>query len=111
MGVLPSRTHRARPRRPARSVRVVLPGLLLLAAVVVAIVGPRDLAPGLVAAAAVVVVADLFIRVAILSQRDRDRESDARQRFRRSGRWPDDDGSAPSDDAAPDSRDPHRRRR
>lgn len=91
---MPSLPH-PRPHRPRRlgllSVRVLLPAAILIAAVVVAIVGPRDLAPGLVVAALLVVVADFLIRFALSSQLDRDAEQGARRRFRKTGRWPDDD--------------------
>lgn len=116
----------SRQRQTQRSpgvkfVRVYLPVGLVLAAVVVAIVGPRELAPGLVAAAGFVVVTDWMIRFAISSQDDRDDEQRARSRFRRSGRWPEDLGPdddprdpPPSDsrsdprNARSDPRDPHR---
>lgn len=96
-------------RRPRRSpgllfVRVLLPAGILLAAVVVAIVGPRELAPGLVVAALFVVAADWLIRLGISSQYDRDGEQQRRSRFRRTGRWPEDD---PPRQTPPD-RDPHR---
>lgn len=104
---------RSRPRRSigVASVRIWLPALLVLAAVVVLVVGPRGLAPGLVMAALFVVVADWIIRFAFSSQLDRDREASARARFARSGRWPEDerDGPAPdARDAPPDATPPAR---
>lgn len=88
--------HPRRPRRPGLfSVRFLLPGGLLLAALVFAIVGPRGLAPGLVAASFLVVVADQLIRLALGSEIDRDAERGARRRFRRTGRWPEDDDRDP----------------
>ncbi len=94
------------PRRRSRhplgvtAVRTGLPLALVAAAVIVLIVGPRGLAPGLLMTAMFVIVADWIIRIAISSQTDRDEEATARRRFARSGRWPDDDaGSGEQDDA------------
>lgn|GEM_PF-6315437 len=70
--------------------RLVLPGLILLAAAVVAVVGPRGLAPGLALGAVFLVVVDATVRCAFAGVDDRERERRARWAFRRTGRWPDD---------------------
>ncbi|MGE4426983.1 MAG: hypothetical protein AB7G37_11075 [Solirubrobacteraceae bacterium] len=84
-------------------VRALLPGLILLAAVVVAIVGPRGLAPGLALGALFVLIIDWTIRCAFSSQDDRDREQRARRRYRRTGRWTDEppDGADPPSSGRP----------
>jgi hypothetical protein len=93
-------------------VRTWLPLLLVIAAAIVLIVGPRGLAPGLLATAMFVIVADWIIRFAISSQTDRDREASARSRFARSGHWPEEangDETDDPDDDAPSVHDaPHR---
>ncbi|MFA4927549.1 MAG: hypothetical protein WC558_03475 [Patulibacter sp.] len=81
------------------AVRTGLPAVLVVAAGVVLIVGPRGLAPGLLATAMFVIVADWIIRIAFSSQTDRDVEASARSRFARSGRWPEDDGAASDGEA------------
>lgn len=82
-------------------VRKWLPVVLVIAAAIVLLVGPRGLAPGLLATAMFVIVADWIIRFAISSQYDRDEEASARRRFSRSGHWPDEaDGD---EDAAEDA--------
>lgn len=94
-------------------VRKWLPVVLVIAAAIVLLVGPRGLAPGLLATAMFVIVADWIIRFAISSQYDRDAEASARRRFARSGHWPDEpdgeDEAADEDDAARHRHDaPHR---
>lgn len=98
-------------------VRRWLPALLVVAAAVVLLVGPRGLAPGLLLTAMFVIVADWIIRFAMSSQVDRDVEASARNRFARSGRWPEEsngDDDVPEDadatsDATHDRHDaPHR---
>ncbi|MBF6619792.1 MAG: hypothetical protein ITG02_06115 [Patulibacter sp.] len=94
------------------AVRTGLPAVLVLAAGVVLIVGPRGLAPGLLATAMFVIVADWIIRIAFSSQTDRDVEASARRRFARSGRWPEDDtpgtDDPDGDDDASSREAPHR---
>lgn len=93
-------------------VRTWLPLLLVIAAAIVLLVGPRGLAPGLLATAMFVIVADWIIRFAISSQDDRDQEASARRRFSRSGHWPEEaDGDEPGDadgDRRPSHEAPHR---
>lgn len=80
-------------------VRKWLPVALVIAALIVLLVGPRGLAPGLLATAMFVIVADWIIRFAISSQYDRDEEASARRRFSRSGHWPDEpDGEDEDED-------------
>lgn len=96
------------------AVRTGLPVVLVLAAGIVLLVGPRELAPGLLATAMFVIVADWIIRIAFSSQTDRDVEASARRRFARSGRWPEDEATGTDDPdgdgaAEPSSHDaPHR---
>ena len=63
-------------------VRVVLPALIALAGVVLLLLG-GDTRQGagivLIGVALLVVLANLFIRLALASQRDRDREADRRR--------------------------------
>lgn len=66
-----------------------IPGALLLAAVVAAAISSLALAGAFLAAAVVAVVADLWIRLGMSSQEDRDVEARARRYFARRGRWPD----------------------
>ena len=69
-------------------VRVVLPAAIAVAAVLLLIFG-NDSARGagivLIGVAMLVVLANLFIRLGLLSERDREREAEQRRR----GRWPD----------------------
>lgn len=83
--------------------------LLVIAAAITLLVGPRGLAPGLLLTAMFVIVADWIIRFAISSQYDRDKEASARRRYSRSGHWPGD----PDDDASegPDATTDDERRR
>jgi hypothetical protein len=74
------------------AVRYWLPGAIALAGVVVALVGSSSaldaLGASLVGAALVVLLINLFIRLSIQSNRDRDREDRARAFFDEHGRWP-----------------------
>jgi hypothetical protein len=74
------------------AVRYWLPGAIALAGVVVALVGSSAaldaLGASLVGAALVVLLINLFIRLSIQSNRDRDREDRARDYFDEHGRWP-----------------------
>jgi len=74
-----------------RLARLVVPGVLLLAAVVAALAGSTTLAVVFVFGAFIAGVADTLIRFALASQGDRDDEERARQTFLRRGRWPTDD--------------------
>jgi hypothetical protein len=74
------------------AVRYWLPGAIALAGVVVALVGSSAaldaLGASLVGAALVVLLINLFIRLSIQSNRDREREDRAREYYDRHGRWP-----------------------
>jgi len=74
------------------AVRVLLPAAIAIAGVVLVIVG-GDAARGagivLVGVAALVVLANLLMRLGIDSERDREREEARRREFSRRGRWPD----------------------
>jgi hypothetical protein len=74
---------------PAQRVaRVWIPAVLLLAAVVATVAGVPELGGAFLGAAVVAVIADLWIRLGIRSQDDRDDEARARRFFARRGRWP-----------------------
>ena len=67
--------------------RIVVPGLLVLAGLVLIILGHGALGGTLIGIALVVVVVDVFARLTLRSQGDRDREDAAREKFDRSGEW------------------------
>jgi hypothetical protein len=73
------------------AVRVFLPAVIAIAGVVLVIVG-GDAARGagvvLIGVAALVVLANLLMRLGIASERDREREEARREEFSRRGRWP-----------------------
>lgn len=71
--------------------RLVIPGLLVVAAVVAALVGSATLGVVFVFAAFIAGVADTLVRFGLASQGDRDDEAHARRAFRRRGRWPTDE--------------------
>jgi hypothetical protein len=82
------------------SVRVGLPVLLAIAGVVALIVGHgRTSAAGagvvLIGVAVMVILIDWLYRLSIASNRDREREEEARQYFDRTGSWPDDGEERP----------------
>lgn len=89
----------ARPSRPARvalaTVRYVLPAALATAGIVLVLLRTSDetvgMGVGLAMAALIVFLLNAFMRAGIHSQRDRDREEEARDHFDRYGRWPGDD--------------------
>ena len=72
-------------------VRVWLPAAIAIAGVALIVLG-GDIARGagivLVGVALLVVLANLFIRLGLASERDREREERRRRSFSRSGRWP-----------------------
>lgn len=74
------------------AVRYVLPAAIAAAGIVVQIVGSGPVADGLsaslIGAAALVVLLNLFMRLGLESNRDREREEEARRFFDRHGRWP-----------------------
>ena len=76
-------------------VRVGLPAAITAAGVVLLLVGTGENAQGagiaLIGCAVLVVMANLFLRLGIRDQRDREREEEAREHFDRTGRWPDED--------------------
>ena len=73
-------------------VRIWLPAAIAVTGVVLVVIG-GDAARGagivLVGIAVLVVLANLLIRLAIMSERDREREEQRRRFFTRRGRWPD----------------------
>ena len=69
-------------------VRIGLPAIIAAAGVVILIVGSDALGLALIGTAAVVVIANLYVRLSIGSQSDRAREDAARRQFERTGRWP-----------------------
>jgi hypothetical protein len=71
--------------------RVGLPCGIAIAGLVLALLGGTTnivLAAALLPAALVVALTDVFARLTISSQRDRDEEQAARENFSRTGRWP-----------------------
>jgi hypothetical protein len=65
------------------AVRIVLPAAIAVAGIVLVIVGDdagRGAGIVLIGVAGLVVLANLFIRLGIASQRDRDREAERRER-------------------------------
>ena len=77
------------------AIRIWLPAAIAVAGVILLVVG-GDAARGagivLIGVAALVVLANLFMRLALSSERDREREDAQRSYFSRRGRWPDDRG-------------------
>ncbi|CAB4906947.1 unannotated protein [freshwater metagenome] len=89
-----SPTDRAGSRRDpasARIARVGIPLTLVVLGVIAAIAVSGLLGGVFFGAALVAVIADLWIRLGITSQDDRDDEARARRTFRRRGRWPSDE--------------------
>jgi hypothetical protein len=73
-----------------RTARTWIPGTLLVVGIVVAVLISVEVGAVILAAAVIAVVADLWIRLGMRSQDDRDDEARARRIFRRRGRWPED---------------------
>ena len=74
-----------------RAFRIGLPGAIALAGLALLIAGHGDVravGAALVGVAFLVVLANLYVRLSIASQRDRAREDEARREFTRTGRWP-----------------------
>jgi hypothetical protein len=74
-----------------RAFRIGLPAAIAVAGIVLAAAGHGDisvLGVALIGVAIVVLAANLYVRLSIASQRDRDREAAARREFTRTGRWP-----------------------
>jgi Flp pilus assembly protein TadB len=69
-------------------VRLGLPVVIAAAGIVLGITVNFALGFNLLVAAAVVALANLWIRLAFQSERDREREAEARETFARTGRWP-----------------------
>ena len=73
-------------------VRIWLPAATALAGMLLVVLGgetARGAGIVLLGVAALVVLANLFIRLSLLSERDREREAERRRFFSRRGRWPD----------------------
>lgn len=69
--------------------RVLVPGVIAVAGVVLLVIGSREaLGATLIGIAVIVVIADIFVRLAISSSDDRSGEEEARDVFSRTGRWP-----------------------
>lgn len=86
----PSSSSRSPERAGRRVARVWIPIVLVALAIVVGVAVSLVLAAVFLAAAVMAVVADLWIRLGIDSQDDRDVEARARRYFVRRGRWPED---------------------
>jgi hypothetical protein len=87
------------------TVRVGLPVLLVAAGVVGLIVGHGSTSAAgagvvLIGVALMVILINWLYRLSIASNRDREREEEAREHFDRTGRWPDDgaEGSRSGED-------------
>ena len=74
--------------------RVVIPGAIAVAGLVLLAVGQTAIGGTLLGIAAHVVLIDWFARLSLRSDGDREREDAARRYFTRTGRWPDDDSPA-----------------
>jgi hypothetical protein len=79
--------------RPVYLIRYGLPGLILLAGIVVIAVGTGDIAAAagivLIGVSALVFAVNVLARLAISSRNDREREQEARDEFSWTGQWPD----------------------
>jgi hypothetical protein len=77
-------------------VRIALPAAIAAAGVVLLVTGAGENEQGagvaLIGCAVMVVLLNVFIRIGVRDQRDRDREDEAREHFGRTGRWPDEKG-------------------
>jgi hypothetical protein len=72
------------------AVRVLLPAAIAIVGVVLVLVGgeaARGAGVVLIGVAALVVLANLLMRLGIASERDREREEARRREFSRRGRW------------------------
>lgn len=77
----------------SRIVRVWLPSAIALAGVVLLVVGDETMRGAgvvLIGSALMVVLANLFLRLGLSSEHDREQEEASREYFARYGRWPDD---------------------
>jgi uncharacterized membrane protein YidH (DUF202 family) len=70
-------------------VRFALPLGLAVVGLVLALTVSDALGLALIGVGVLVVVANLYIRLSMASQRDRDEEAAHRATFERTGRWPD----------------------
>jgi hypothetical protein len=99
--------------KPVYLIRYGLPGLILLAGVIVIAVGSGNIATAagivLIGVSALVFAVNVLARLAISSQDDREREQQARDEFSWTGRWPDRPPTARSDQPRnrANRRDPH----
>ena len=73
-------------------VRIGLPAAISAAGVVLLVTGDGENAQGagvaLIGCALIVMLFNLFLRLGLRDQRDRDREEAAREHFDRTGQWP-----------------------
>jgi len=87
--------------KPVYLIRYGLPGLILLAGVIVIAVGSGSIATAagivLIGVSALVFAVNVLARLAISSQDDREREQQARDEFSWTGHWPDRPPTAGSD--------------
>jgi hypothetical protein len=77
----------------SRIVRVWLPSAIALAGLVLLVAGDETMRGAgvvLIGSSLMVVLANLFLRLGLSSERDREHEESARDFFARHGRWPDD---------------------
>ena len=75
-------------------VRIGLPAAIAAAGGVLLVTGAGENEQGagvaLIGCAVMVLLLNVFLRIGVRDQRDRDREAEAREHFGRTGEWPDD---------------------
>jgi hypothetical protein len=74
-------------------VRIGLPAAIAAAGVVLLVTGAGENEQGagvaLIGCAVMVLLLNVFLRIGMSDERDREREDEAREHFGRTGRWPD----------------------
>jgi hypothetical protein len=73
------------------AVRIGLPGVIAWVGLMFVLVGHGDLPTlggALIGVSAIVVIANLYARLSMRSQHDREQEAAARRQLSRTGRWP-----------------------
>jgi hypothetical protein len=77
-------------------VRIALPAAIAAAGVVLLVTGGGENEQGagvaLIGCAVMVLLLNVFLRIGMSDERDREREDEAREHFGRTGRWPDEKG-------------------
>jgi hypothetical protein len=77
-------------------VRIALPAAIAAAGVVLLVTSAGENEQGagvaLIGCAVMVLLLNVFLRIGMSDERDREREDEAREHFGRTGRWPDEKG-------------------